>query len=111
MLIFSESSDFENGVPRALTALAILGTVDRLSTFSQRIKTSLCGIHPGFKADGPIMYYDIAFCQLRAAIRFDDDRVSSKQRGAFRIRLWDRTRGHPDGPGPIVIILMKKIYY
>ena len=76
-------------MPRALTALAILGTVDRLSTFSQRIKTSLCGIHPGFKADGPIMYYDIAFCQLRAAIRFDDDRVSLKQGIAFRIGLYE----------------------
>ena len=57
--------------------MVILGTVDRMSSFSQRIRVQNCGIHPGFSSDGPIMYYDIAFCTLQHKIDFDDDKVSA----------------------------------
>ena len=53
-----------------------MGSNDRLSDSSQRIRTTVCGVHPGFKTDGPIMYYDIAFCQLKTPIILDDPRVS-----------------------------------
>ena len=53
-----------------------MGSNDRLSDSSQRIRTTVCGVHPGFKTDGPIMYYDIAFCQLKTPIILDDPKVS-----------------------------------
>ena len=56
-----------------------MGSNDRLSDSSQRIRTTVCGVHPGFKTDGPIMYYDIAFCQLKTPIILDDPRVRTKR--------------------------------
>merc|ERR1712176_824309 len=64
--------------PKALIALVIMGSNDRLSDSSQRIRTTVCGVHPGFRSDGPIMYYDIAFCQLRFPIIFDDEKAPVK---------------------------------
>ena len=75
--IFSDDNTFEHGQPKSLIALVIMGSNDRLSDSSQRIRTTVCGVHPGFKTDGPIMYYDIAFCQLKTPIILDDPRVSS----------------------------------
>ena len=72
---FSDGATFENGKPKALIALVIMGSNDRLSDSSQRIRTTVCGVHPGFKTDGPIMYYDIAFCQLKTPIILDDPKV------------------------------------
>ncbi|CAG5110435.1 Oidioi.mRNA.OKI2018_I69.chr2.g4837.t2.cds [Oikopleura dioica] len=69
---------FLEGDAQEVTAMAILGTVDRMSSFSQRIRVQNCGIHPGFKSDGPIMYYDIAFCTLRDTIDFNDDKAPVK---------------------------------
>ena len=73
---FSDDNTFEHGQPKSLIALVIMGSNDRLSDSSQRIRTTVCGVHPGFKTDGPIMYYDIAFCQLKTPIILDDPRVS-----------------------------------
>ena len=76
-IFFSDDNTFEHGQPKSLIALVIMGSNDRLSDSSQRIRTTVCGVHPGFKTDGPIMYYDIAFCQLKTPIILDDPRVSS----------------------------------
>ena len=72
---YSDGATFEEGKPKSLTALVIMGSNDRLSDSSQRIRTTVCGVHPGFKTDGPIMYYDIAFCQLKTPIILDDPKV------------------------------------
>ena len=77
--IFSDDNTFEHGQPKSLIALVIMGSNDRLSDSSQRIRTTVCGVHPGFKTDGPIMYYDIAFCQLKTPIILDDPRVRTKR--------------------------------
>jgi len=71
----AEGATFESGEPKALIALVIMGSNDRLSDSSQRIRTTVCGVHPGFKTDGPIMYYDIAFCQLKTPIILDDPKA------------------------------------
>lgn len=71
----ADGATFENGKPKALIALVIMGSNDRLSDSSQRIRTTVCGVHPGFKTDGPIMYYDIAFCQLKTPIILDDPKA------------------------------------
>ena len=71
----SDGNGFEDGTPKSLIALVIMGSNDRLSDASQRIRTTVCGVHPGFKTDGPIMYYDIAFCQLKTPIILDDPKV------------------------------------
>jgi len=73
-----DAESFKDGVPQKVTAMVILGTVDRMSSFSQRIRVQNCGIHPGFSSDGPIMYYDIAFCTLQHKIDFDDDKAPVK---------------------------------
>merc|ERR1711933_437852 len=49
----ADGATFENGKPKALIALVIMGSNDRLSDSSQRIRTTVCGVHPGFKTDGP----------------------------------------------------------
>jgi len=71
----ADGATFENGKPKSLIALVIMGSNDRLSDSSQRIRTTVCGVHPGFKTDGPIMYYDIAFCQLKTPIILDDPKA------------------------------------
>lgn len=71
----ADDNTFEHGQPKSLIALVIMGSNDRLSDSSQRIRTTVCGVHPGFKTDGPIMYYDIAFCQLKTPIILDDPRA------------------------------------
>jgi len=71
----ADGATFEEGKPKSLTALVIMGSNDRLSDSSQRIRTTVCGVHPGFKTDGPIMYYDIAFCQLKTPIILDDPKA------------------------------------
>jgi len=73
-----DPDSFKDGVPQKVTAMVILGTVDRMSSFSQRIRVQNCGIHPGFSSDGPIMYYDIAFCTLQDTIDFNDEKAPVK---------------------------------
>ena len=68
--------------------MVILGVVNRLSQFSQRIRTGVCGVHPGFSADGPIMYYDIAFCQLNKEIDFDDPKVILLSKYRKKKKIW-----------------------
>jgi secreted trypsin-like serine protease len=41
-----DPDSFKDGVPQKVTAMVILGTVDRMSSFSQRIRVQNCGIHP-----------------------------------------------------------------